>query len=286
MHRCSVIVVTYNRDHLLVETLKSIESALSHADQLVVVDQSVKHDVATSAYLKKAQLRIPNFRYATLNSPGLGRARNAGISEAQGKIAIFIDDDVVVRPGFIEAHLSYYASGEYVAVAGHAISPSGHDWFSQTGIEANKIIGVNMSFELETLREIGGFDPNLKVCRDDYDIHQKLKKKGARVANGGRAVLVHYAGVTGGSSLRSDSIDSLARVYHDVSYIFFKLHGKRSVLQLHYYVFEFLRWRLPAWRTLVRPKFWSGALLHGHLAGFKTYLTTLRPGYAKKVTHR
>lgn len=285
-YRSSVIVVTYNRDELLVQTLKSIEAVLSPVDQLIVVDQSSKHDLATSEYLKEAQLRILNFRYQTLNSPGLGRARNAGISLAQGNIAIFIDDDVVVRPGFIEAHLSYYASGEYVAVAGHAISPSGQDWFSQSGIEAKKIIGVNMSFELEVLREIGGFDRNLKVCRDDYDIHQKLKKKGVRVANGGRAVLVHYAGITGGSSIRSSTSDSLARVYHDVSYHWLKLHGKRVPLLMPHYLFAFLRWRLPAWQTLLSPKFWLYALLRGHLQGFKTYFTAARFDYAKKVPHR
>jgi hypothetical protein len=116
--------------------------------------------------------------------PGLSLARNRalGWAEGQGARAIaYVDDDAIVDAGWWEALSRRWAgAGEHVAVIGGPIRPQWSitppPWLSQPILptltlldlgddellldpEVTTVFGANISFAVEPLRAIGGFDP-------------------------------------------------------------------------------------------------------------------------------
>jgi GT2 family glycosyltransferase len=118
--------------------------------------------------------------------PGLSRARNRALAwaaESGAEALAFVDDDAVVEPGWWEALGRRWAEApEDVACIGGPIRPR-YDvppppWFSD-GIahaltlldrggevrdldpDLEAVYGANISFRVEPLRAVGGFDPAL-----------------------------------------------------------------------------------------------------------------------------
>jgi hypothetical protein len=116
--------------------------------------------------------------------PGLSLARNRALAwaAAQGAAAVaFVDDDAIVDRGWWEALCRRWESGEErIAVIGGPIRPSwavrpppwisppllatltlldlgGHEL--ELDPTVTTVFGANVSFAVEPLREIGGFDP-------------------------------------------------------------------------------------------------------------------------------
>jgi glycosyltransferase involved in cell wall biosynthesis len=116
--------------------------------------------------------------------PGLSLARNRALAwaEAQGAGAIaYVDDDATVDPGWWDALTRRWAdAGDRVAVIGGPIRPrwavAPPSWVSPPILptltlldlgdeervldpERTTVFGANISFAVEPLRAIGGFDP-------------------------------------------------------------------------------------------------------------------------------
>ena len=64
-----------------------------------------------------------NVRLVRSSPPGLAAARNAGVRAGRGDIVLFLDDDVAVGPGLVEAHRGAYQNPGVGAVAGSLDDP-------------------------------------------------------------------------------------------------------------------------------------------------------------------
>ena len=99
----SVLIPTMNRPESLERTLKKYMSAKFVPAQIVVVDQSVKKDVADKN--KKLLESIANeisFQYVYKKEPSLTKARNNALKEASNEIIICSDDDIDVYDNTLE----------------------------------------------------------------------------------------------------------------------------------------------------------------------------------------
>jgi GT2 family glycosyltransferase len=118
--------------------------------------------------------------------PGLSRARNRALewaAEAGADVLAFVDDDAVADPGWYDALLARWEQApDDVACIGGPIRPgfsvAPPPWFSD-GIahvltlldrgrevrdldpDVEAVYGANISFRVEPLRAVGGFDPSL-----------------------------------------------------------------------------------------------------------------------------
>ena len=173
--KASVIIATYGRDSFLVNTIRSALLQDYPGFELLVVDQSADHAPEVTTFLRTVD--DPRYSYHLVTPPSLPAARNFGLARARGEIAIYIDDDVVLDPGFIEAHVKAYERAEPVAAVGGRIrvpgkpvsthllafradaSYSGGFDIPDEG-ELETVLGCNMSFRRSALEEIGGFDPS------------------------------------------------------------------------------------------------------------------------------
>jgi glycosyltransferase involved in cell wall biosynthesis len=97
----SIIIPTYNRAHLILNTLDSIRyQSFTEYEVIIVDDGSVDHtETVVREYLEKH--RLPDWYYYYKNNGERGAARNFGVNKAKGKFVTFLDSDDL----FYENHL-------------------------------------------------------------------------------------------------------------------------------------------------------------------------------------
>lgn len=179
----SVIICTHNRAHDLRECLDSLSGqTVSVPFEVVVVENQCTDDTTKVIDRFSAQSAIP-ILHVVENSLGLSFARNAGIRAARGEILIFLDDDALVTPGWIQAHWHGHHELGYDCVGGriwpkflaerpnwlkddeHFLCPLGYtehgdepfDW-TRHGVT---LPGGNMSFSRTVFTEVGFFRTDL-----------------------------------------------------------------------------------------------------------------------------
>src|SRR5205085_2959822 len=105
----------------------------------------------------------------------LSGSRNSGVTVCRGEIVVFLDDDAVAAPDWLERLLQGYAEPQVVAVGG-SIEPVWEEgrprWFppefdwvvggTYLGLptataQLRNLLGCNMSFRRSVLLEAGGF---------------------------------------------------------------------------------------------------------------------------------
>ena len=153
-------------------------------------------------------------------APGLSLARNRALewaaAEGHGAIA-FVDDDVVVDPGWWAALCSRWAEAdERVAVIGGPIRPrwavTPPSWLSppilptltlldlgdgemELDPAVTTVFGANISFAVEPLRSVGGFDPAFGHSGTRVYFSEEDQAQRALVAQGYRVLYAPELGV-------------------------------------------------------------------------------------------
>lgn len=89
----SVIIPTYNRAALVVQSVESVLAAVARGDEVIVVDDGSTDDTAQA--LSRYQSSI---RYLRVPNSGVGAARNLGIREAKHDLVAFNDSDDLWLP--------------------------------------------------------------------------------------------------------------------------------------------------------------------------------------------
>ncbi len=126
--RLSVIVCTYNRKNMVLTALAHLRRQTLAYDQfeVIVVDNGSSDGTpgAVKAYVSAGSLeqRRPEdrWRVRVQHEPrhGLIYARNTGLSVASGEIAVFLDDDTLVDPTYLEQLLKTFDETGADAVGG------------------------------------------------------------------------------------------------------------------------------------------------------------------------
>lgn len=96
MRSVSVIIPTYNRAHLLPETLDAVLAQTSPALEVIVVDDGSTDD--TPGVVAR---HAPRVTYMRIANGGELAARNAALAVARGELVAFCDSDDIWQPDFI-----------------------------------------------------------------------------------------------------------------------------------------------------------------------------------------
>ena len=213
----SVIIITRNRPYLLDHCLARVRAQEGAEREVIVVDSS--SDDAS----ERVVARHPGVTYVRLRSErnNMPRARNVGLARAHGDILAFIDDDSMVRDGWLAALAEVYRDSTVGAAGGRVITapePYCDEWsgtptltVSRAGIVRAKdigiasdenhvvnvdhLIGCNMSFRRAALERVGGFDEAYTRTnfREDTDLCARVKRTGWRVVFCPEMAVAHFS---------------------------------------------------------------------------------------------
>jgi O-antigen ligase/GT2 family glycosyltransferase len=116
--RISAVIATRNRTTLLDDTLATLaaQDVPAGALDVVVVDDGGEADLAPIVEARTTE-RVP-VRLVRQAHGGLSVARDRGVAESNGEIVAFLDDDVLVSPGWAAAVLDAFERSDVAAVAG------------------------------------------------------------------------------------------------------------------------------------------------------------------------
>lgn len=117
--RTSVVVITKDRPHHIVNLLRSLTRQTQTPDEvLIVIDGASRASYLEVISEYGSQLPL---RMVVEDTPGIPAARNRGIQEMTGDILLFTDDDCVADPRWVENMVKPFYQNPYIGVVGGEI---------------------------------------------------------------------------------------------------------------------------------------------------------------------
>jgi GalNAc5-diNAcBac-PP-undecaprenol beta-1,3-glucosyltransferase len=99
----SIIMATFNRSHLIIETLESIiKQSYTNWECLIIDDGSTDSTKEILQPYLQSDTRLKYFKRNMSHTKGLPGCRNQGLELAKGNYVIFFDDDDIVHPLLLE----------------------------------------------------------------------------------------------------------------------------------------------------------------------------------------
>jgi len=97
----SVVICTRDRPELLATCLESLRRQSRSPEEIVIIDASA---TPSRGATDRLALNMPGCHVALIGSPaGLPRQRNFGARATTGGVVVYLDDDVVLEPGYLAA---------------------------------------------------------------------------------------------------------------------------------------------------------------------------------------
>lgn len=222
--RFSVILCTYNRRNLVLSTLASLRGQTLAYNQfeVIVIDNGSSDGTfdAVRAYVSgdTQDNAEDTWRVQCLSEPqnGLADARNTGLQAASGEIAVFLDDDTLAAPHFLERLLTAYEETGADAIGGRVelrwearrphwlidelLETLGYYAPANVRTQLEEPAGFsssNFSVKIEALGAIGSFSPllskrfNKSLRMEVYDLCRRLHGAGYALWYEPDAIVVH-----------------------------------------------------------------------------------------------
>jgi GT2 family glycosyltransferase len=232
----STVVVTYEREQVLVDTITHLLRQEYPTWELIVVDQTPVHTLETNIFLEEHGDHLQLIR---LDRPSMTHARNVGTLVARGEIVFFCDDDIIPLPGLLAAHARHYADPSVGGVTGptdlpletaplraSVVYPSGQVVAyrnASTSGETDSAFGGNMSWRRDLLLRVGGFDEGfiMRAHREETDVSLRVRSLGYRLVHDPAAAVEHLR-ASSGSRIDQDQLDYVYGWFHNTAYFYSK----------------------------------------------------------------
>jgi glycosyltransferase involved in cell wall biosynthesis len=281
--KVSVVVATLNRQELLIEMLTKLLQDQADILEIIIVDQTEEFGQELKDFIDSH----PIIKYFYFKEKKLTAARNFGWQKAQGEIVLFLDDDAMIFPGLVRAHLQNYQDENVGAVTGKEVladnlvfETSGraqeikingeiiHNPTAQKKGEVDSCWGANMSMRREIIEKLGGFDYDILLIRDESDLSMRLRLAGYKIIFEPAARIIHKTFKSGGTRF-DKRMDWYFKFFHDEMYFQLKFFSWRYLPSFY----------LRKLRPILACMFWYGrahprALMlpfRAFKAGKKTY---------------
>ena len=178
--------------------------------ELLIVDNG-STDNTTSVLMPATSTKF-SLRVLREDRQGKSSALNRGLSLAQGKILLIVDDDVVVHPLWLIKHFESYSLSSFDAVQGRVLpgvdldgKPADPNKLREYNIpiidygdqicEIRGLTGTNISFKREVFERVGRFDtrlgPGAAGFSEDSEYSIRIRQAGFKIGYTPDAVAYH-----------------------------------------------------------------------------------------------
>ncbi len=254
----TVAIPTYRREKVLIETLEYLLALSPPPAEILVLDQTERHEAATVEALQRMH-DAGSIRWVRLSEPSIPKAMNQGLSLATRDVVLYVDDDVRPDPGLLAAHLTAHGHQGDAVVAGRVIQPwqEGVDFSTDPDNKfagtrprhIDEFIGCNFSVKRSVALAVGGFDENfVKVAyRFEAEFAHRVRALGGRIWFEPTACLRHLKDTDGGTRAHGQALvtmtpnHAVGRYYYALSTMpWFRCLGEilwqplRSVVTRHH----------------------------------------------------
>ena len=240
--KVSLIIPTYGREKVLLETICQLLQQEPAAAEILVIDQTLRHNPATEEQLEEWD-RQQSIRWLRLEKPSITGAMNKGLSEASYPVVLFVDDDIVPAPELLGAHVASYKDPSIWAVTGQVLQQGQNardiNYNNVSGIRAcmdfpfnstktgfiQSVMAGNLSVLREKAVEIGGFDENFigVAYRFETEFARRIMRHGGKILYQPKASIQHLRVEYGGTRASGGHMASISP-RHGVGDYYFALH--------------------------------------------------------------
>lgn len=189
----SVVICAYTekRWNELTAAIASAQSQTFAPEEIIVV---IDHNPSLLLRVQEHVARLSGvIAIENHREKGLSGARNSGWLKAQGEIIVFLDDDALAEPDWLEKLVTCYADPKVVGVGGKLVPlweshkpfwfPDEFNWvvgctyrgMPATNARIRNPIGANMSMRKSILAATGGFREAFGCDRDTSPSRNKSK---------------------------------------------------------------------------------------------------------------
>lgn len=272
----SIIIPTYKRFEELILTLPQVVAQMQNNYELIIIEQSDLAEV--QANKEKLETQLEGINYTLLHSavPSVPLAWNTGCDKAQGRILIYLDDDVDFTFDIVAAHIAYYNDPTVVGVAGcYYASSVEHEWIpsSKNGI-AGSLSGANMSFLKSSFEKIGAASSFLKpFAAVDWELCEAMNSVG-KVVVGYNTTVLHRAPASGGCANQGFRGEEwYFGAYHNHTVWMLSRSFPQLFTNLPRHFYWLFKYCLPKKKTeMFTFSFFKNAIYNGIKAGWKTHV--------------
>lgn len=203
--KTTVIVATHDRPESIRRLIASLAPELASGSREIVVAEN-----GTPAPMQLAVEGAP-LKHLHEARAGKCRIQNRAIADATGELLVFLDDDLVVAPGYLAAVEDFFDTHREFAAMKGRILPA-EDPERKVGamavyldlpiadhgdevVEVRGVLGANMAFRAEALRQVGPFDerlgPGAGGHEEETEMSQRIRRAGFRIGYAPKALVYH-----------------------------------------------------------------------------------------------
>jgi GT2 family glycosyltransferase len=203
--KTTVIVATHDRPESIRRLLASLAPELATGSREIIVAEN-----GTPAPM---QLAVEGAPLKHLHEPRAGKCRiqNRAIADATGEILVFLDDDLVVAPGYLAAVEKFFDTHrEFAAMKGRILPAEDPEQtvgamavyldlpiadHGDEVVEVRGVLGANMAFRADAIAQVGPFDerlgPGAGGHEEETEMSQRIRRAGFRIGYAPKALVYH-----------------------------------------------------------------------------------------------
>ncbi len=250
MKQISVVIPSYHRGKLLLETLDQLAAQQRAADEVIVVDQTDYESSNPHALRLQALHEAGKIRWLRLAQPSIPIAMNLGLKSAASQMVLFLDDDILISNTFIQDHLDALTQHDCPAQVGCVIQPHQNQVPRDTAYSSNDGLLTDLEFPFHSAEpafikncmagnlvvdrqlalDCGGFDENFKwsAYRFETEFCRRLcEHTGKPFYFAPKAIIDHLAAERGGTRQSSHFLTARGPDHSMGDYYFAMLRGRR-----------------------------------------------------------
>jgi len=217
MRELSIVIPTYNRHRSLERTLRSLISQnCDFSFEILLIDQNKPGFLLKN--LSKDVLEKCTIIHQ--EKPNVSSARNKGYTNSQSDMLLFMDDDLIADPTFLQKAADLFRHHRFI----NCLSPLIYSYGKKNDELKNRSkdikgyqeslyiisnpISAAFFIKISTYEKVGGFDPYLfDYCKstEDNEFFIRLQKHGEKIYYDPSLDILHEEEIDGGCELRKSS---------------------------------------------------------------------------------